>query len=170
MNIEDLFNSRSADFSEDRIYRYTLWQWWNEDLPAVQFICLNPSTADEVKNDPTVVRCIRFAYDWGYGGFCMTNLFAYRTSNPRGMKAQRDPVGPDNDKWLQEIYKKTGLTIAAWGTHGSHNDRARQVTGILGPIFCLRMNKEGSPAHPLYLDSDRIPFLYTVNRELLARV
>lgn len=172
MNKEDLFNSRTASFSEDREYRYTLWQWWNTELTAVQFICLNPSTANEIQDDPTVRRCINFAYDWGYGGFCMTNLFAYRATDPKDMRAHEDPVGPDNDDFIKEIYNKTKvkLTVAAWGTHGDYMGRANHVVKMLGPLFCLRINKEGSPAHPLYLSKDNIPFMYTDKRELWMRV
>ena len=71
-----------ALFSEDRIYRYALWRTWDESLPKALFIGLNPSTADEIQDDPTIRRCIRYSMDWGYGGYIMGNIFGYRSTDP----------------------------------------------------------------------------------------
>lgn len=71
-----------ANLSECRRYRFSLWRIWDEALPYALFIGLNPSTADETANDPTITRCINFAKDWGYGGIYMANLFAYRATDP----------------------------------------------------------------------------------------
>ena len=92
-----------AFFSKDRIYRYALWRIWDYDLPKVLFIGLNPSTADEFKNDPTIRRCMRYSYDWGYGGYIMGNIFGYRSTDPRNLKKVKDPIGLDNDFWLKKI-------------------------------------------------------------------
>ena len=81
----------------------------------------------------------------------MTNIFAFRATDPRDMKNQEDPVGPDNDKWLLSVYKDAGLVVAAWGTHGSFLDRDRDVMSLLGRLECLGVNQDGSPKHPLYL-------------------
>lgn len=133
------------------------------------FLCLNPSTADEVQNDPTIRRCIRFAQDWGYDGLCMTNIFAFRATDPKDMKAALDPVGPDNDMWLKKIVDEALLVVAAWGTHGNFKGRDADVTKILysammrngKDIRCLGLTKRGSPKHPLYLrkDSELIPLI-----------
>jgi hypothetical protein len=121
---------------------------------------LNPSTADEISDDNTVRRCINFSKDWGYGGFCMTNIFAFRATDPRDMKAQEDPVGPDNDKWLLSVYKDAGLVVAAWGTHGGFLERDKQVLKLLGQIQCLGVNQDRSPKHPLYLKKNCEPKPY----------
>lgn len=84
----------------------------------------------------------------------MTNIFAFRATDPREMKAQEEPVGPDNDKWLLSVYKDAGLVVAAWGTHGSFLERDKQVLKLLGQIRCLGVNQDGSPKHPLYLRKD----------------
>ena len=86
-----------AKLSECRKYRYALWRTWDETKPHVMIIGLNPSTADETKDDPTITRCINFAKSWGYGGVCMANLFAYRATEPTVMKGSTDPVGTEND-------------------------------------------------------------------------
>lgn len=148
----------SADFSPCRTYRYALWRRWEEDYADyAMFIGLNPSTADETLNDPTVRRCIAFAKDWGYSGLCMTNIFAYRATDPEVMMATVDPVGPDNDKWLKECAARAGVVVAAWGVHGVHMSRGDYIRMILPDLSYLRFTKEGHPGHPLYLPKTLVP-------------
>ena len=64
-----------AEFSPDRKYRYALWRIWDKSNPLIMFIGLNPSKANELKDDPTIRRVRRFAFDWGYGGVYMINYF-----------------------------------------------------------------------------------------------
>jgi hypothetical protein len=154
---KDLFNFKSADFSPCRKYRYTLWRWWDENKPYAMFICLNPSTADETKDDPTIRRCINFAKSWGYGGLCVTNLFALRATDPRVMLASFEPIGIDNDKWIQELAKKAGIIIAAWGTYGNYLNRDKQIIEKINNLNCLEKTKHGHPKHPLYIKADTIP-------------
>jgi hypothetical protein len=133
---------------------------WDESKERIAFVGLNPSTADEVKNDPTVTRCINYAQRWGYGGMWMLNLFAYRATDPNIMKAQADPVGPENDRSILEVYSQARLSIACWGTHGAHRDRGRQVIAQLPALHCLGITKAGYPKHPLYLHRDLVPVLF----------
>lgn len=87
------------------------------------FIGLNPSTAGDVEDDPTIRRCIQFAKDWGYGALCMTNLFAFRATDPAVMKSYSEPIGSDTDAVLAELAKNAGVVVAAWGNHGKHLGR-----------------------------------------------
>ena len=90
---------RKTRFSPCRRYRYTLWRDWNPLLPDnvyAMFIGLNPSTADETNDDPTIRRCINFAKSWGCDSFCMTNIFAFRATDPKVMIAEPEPVGIDH--------------------------------------------------------------------------
>lgn len=114
------------------------------------FVGLNPSTADETFDDPTLTRCINFAKSWGYGGVCMANLFAFRATEPADMKASDDPIGSENNEWLQKLAKDAALVIAAWGNDGSYLERSEQVKAFLPDLYCLKVNKSGEPAHPLY--------------------
>lgn len=148
---------RQTVFSPCRRYRYTLWREWIGGDGFVAFIGLNPSTADEVQDDPTIRRCIGYAKRWGYGAMCMLNLFAFRATDPRVMKAEIDPIGRDNDLWISRVYAKADRAIAAWGTDGEHMGRADQVVAMLPPLHCLRITKHGHPAHPLYLPSKLNP-------------
>jgi len=119
------------------------------------FIGLNPSTADEVEDDPTIRRCIGFARSWGYGGLVMTNIFAFRSTDPFFMKKAADPVGPENDKWLGTCAREAELVVAVWGNDGAFGGRSRHVVemmmGLGVQLMCLVMTKAGEPGHPLYL-------------------
>lgn len=147
-----------CSFSPDRKYRYTLWREWADLFGSkregiVMFIGLNPSTADESLDDPTIRKCMGFARQWGYQGMCMTNLFAYRATDPREMRRQADPVGAENNQFLIDVAKEAGVIVAAWGKHGAFMDRAAAVRTLLAfrKIHCLRRNADGSPEHPLYV-------------------
>lgn len=168
-----------TEFSPCRKYRYTLWREFypilaidpplrpllgNEAHNYLMVIGLNPSTADETKNDPTIRRCMDFAKRWGYGALCMTNLFAYRDTNPESMKQEFDPVGPENDKWILDCAHGAGMILAAWGKHGIHNDRATEVVNFLEEhmysLRALQLNKDGTPRHPLYVSRGTKPVLF----------
>ncbi|MFQ3247759.1 MAG: hypothetical protein ACI9SP_004418 [Arenicella sp.] len=148
-----------AKLSDCRNYRFALWRTWDDSKPFAMIVGLNPSTADEVKDDPTLTRCINFAKSWGYGGVCMTNLFAYRATDPKDMKAQNDPIGANNDIWLNKLANDAGIVVAAWGNDGSYLSRSNMVVEMLPNLHYLKMNKSGEPAHPLYLKADLIPVL-----------
>lgn len=141
---------KDAKFSDCRQYRFALWRIWDESKPYVMFIGLNPSTADETEDDPTISRCINYARSWGFGGVCMANLFAFRATEPARMLMAPDPVGHENDQWLVRLSEEAGLVVAAWGDTGGHMGRSQQVKELLTGLHCLKKNKSGEPAHPLY--------------------
>jgi len=145
---------KNASFSSSRKYRYSLSRIWDKHKKHVLFIGLNPSTADEEVDDPTVLRCLNYAKNWGYGGFRMVNLFAYRTTFPSNLKQVKYPVGKDNDKYIIKLSKKADITIAAWGNNGNLYSRDKQVLSLVSNLMCLKVNKSGQPAHPLYLKKD----------------
>lgn len=90
-----------AVYSDCQTYRYALtWQW--APGPRLLWVMLNPSTASELVNDPTVERCERRARALGFGGFRVVNLFALRATDPRALRLADDPVGPGNDPALAE--------------------------------------------------------------------
>ncbi len=147
----------TAHLSSCRTYRYTLWRTWDDTKDYVMFIGLNPSTADEKTDNPTLIRCMNYAKSWGFGGVCVANLFAYRATQPQMMKAAKEPIGIENDIWLQKIALDAGLIIAAWGNDGSYLNRSEHIKNLLPKMHCLKINKSGEPAHPLYQTSDKQP-------------
>lgn len=148
----DLFDETGANI--DGNYRYSLWRIWDREKPMVMFIMLNPSTADSVANDRTVNRCINFANYWGYGGIYIGNLFAYRTKDPKEMKKQADPVGPQNNKYLKEMARKVEVVVFAWGNHGKYMGRDKKIIRMFKKGKCIGQNSNGSPKHPLYIAAD----------------
>ncbi len=145
----------TAVYSDCEHYRYSLTRIWDSGGTRAHFVMLNPSTATEVQNDPTVERCERRARALGFGGFRVTNIFAWRDTDPRKMRAAADPVGPDNDDAIKTAAFWATQTICAWGTHGVHMDRGPVVQNLLRgtgqPLFHLGMTKNGHPRHPLYV-------------------
>lgn len=81
----------------------------------------------------------------------MCNLFAYRATHPEEMKRAEDPVGSQNDAHILETSGKAGLVVAMWGNQGDFAGRSQQVARMVKTIHCLKRNKSGAPAHPLYL-------------------
>lgn len=150
-----------AIFSPCRKYRYAIWRNWNESIPRALIIGLNPSTADENNDDPTILRCMRFAKSWGYGGVSVANLFAYCATLPRVMRSINDPRGKDNDIWISKLASDAAIVVAAWGNDGNYLNRSREIQGKISNLYCIKINKNGEPAHPLYLKSDLkpVPFI-----------
>lgn len=147
---------QSATISRCGQYRYLLTRTWDQNLPPVVFIGLNPSTADDRRNDPTIRRCISFARLWNAGGVVMVNLFAYRSTDPVALKSVPDPIGPENDDWLLKTTCEAPIVIAAWGVNAPLL-RVNQVRELV-PYAChLGMTKSGQPRHPLYVRRDIEP-------------
>lgn len=152
---------RGALFSDCRKWRFSLWRFWGDGAPLV-VIGLNPSTADELYNDPTVERCQRRAQAMGLSGLVMLNLFAYRATDPRDMKAQADPIGPGND-WSLRTWSRLGPVLCGWGNHGAHLDRGAKVRAMLKvPLYKLKLTNGGQPQHPLYVSYSIEPSLWEV--------
>ena len=148
---------RRAAFSRCGRYRYALWREWDASRPTVLFVALNPSTADHRRDDPTIRRCIGFSREWGFGALVVANLFAFRTPYPNLLRAERDPVGPRNDRWIRRLVYEAGLVVAAWGANGDYLRRASHIADRLGDCHALGVTRSGAPRHPLYVRADVQP-------------
>ena len=159
--MDDRQTGSGAVFSPCGRYRYKLWRVWDPARPlgCVMFLMLNPSTATDTEDDPTIRRCIGYARSWGHGGLYVGNLFAYRATDPADLRRADHPVGPDNDRALLEMVTQCGLVVAAWSNHGAKYDRrVREVLNLVEqPLYCLRQLRSGHPAHPLYQRKDIRP-------------
>lgn len=145
----------TAVYSDCELYRYSLTRIWDPQGRKALFVMLNPSTATEVQNDPTVERCERRARTLGFGAFQVTNIFAWRDTDPRKMRAAVDPVGPENDAAILAGADWADQVITGWGTHGIHLNRGPDVETLLRtagyPLHNLGLTKDGHPKHPLYI-------------------
>ncbi len=154
-----------ATLSPDRNYRYHLWRSWGNrfqwGIPVpinrrCVFVGLNPSTADECKDDPTIRKCVGFAKLWGFDALDMVNLFAWRSTNPRGLLTVKDPVGQENEATLQQVCTGAGRIVLAWGSHSAKIQamvrlRLPMLTFMCGKVGTLGRTANGSPLHPLRL-------------------
>lgn len=164
---QSIFNNQpdgGALFSECRYYRYALWRIWDHGGfnlgNYISFIGLNPSTATEYKNDNTVSKCIKYSKRWGYSGMFMLNAYAFRTPYPALMKACKNPIGDENDRYIKDIANRSSKVVLAWGNDCAP-DRQQEILNLINKeIFCLGINKNKSPKHPLYLKQtlDLIPY------------
>lgn len=179
---EPAYIEQGATFNETRTHRYTLVRRW-ADGPMVLWIMLNPSTADETELDPTLRRCLGFTMDWikgydtKYGAFEVCNLYGFRSTHPRYLfhprpifdnaldivgyePAPTDPVGPENDAYILERAKCADLVMVGWGKNAKP-ERERKVAQMLADDHiqphALRLIKNGSPEHPLYLPAALLP-------------
>jgi hypothetical protein len=150
----------SAILSPDGLYRYRLTRTWGNG-PMATFLMCNPSKADALLNDPTIVRCREFAKSWGCGGMRVGNAYGLRSTDPNGLWLAPDPVGPKNDAHLTNLaasaWSQGWPLVAAWGVNVKP-DRVAQVLALPGmdALQCLGVTKSGAPRHPLYLRSDSV--------------
>jgi len=163
-----------ASFSDCDLYRFTLWRSWGVG-GYCNFLMLNPSTADAMNNDPTVERCERRARSMGFGGLIVTNLFAFRATDPRDMKAHSDPIGERNDDAILESACQSRMIVCAWGEHGKFLNRSEAVMKLIrdkcdSKIHAIAVNNSGEPKHPLYCGYDLQPFKWSKPEDHLERL
>lgn len=140
-----------ALYSDCEAYRFGLWRRWAEG-PCLLYVMLNPSTATELANDPTIERCQRRAVQLGFAAMRIANLFGWRATRPEDLRRAADPVGAGNDRVLADWAVSSEMVLAAWGVHGALLGRAGQVAPRLaGDVRHLGLTKEGHPRHPLYV-------------------
>jgi hypothetical protein len=144
-------SASGALFSTCRNWRYALWRNWEGGNGRVLFIGLNPSKADEHHNDPTIRRCMGFARDWGYGGILMGNIYAFCATRPSELFKTPEKEGPENQQILDTMCHLATKVVCCWGNHGLAKQGDMPLLSGKLPIHCLKLNRSGAPAHPLYL-------------------
>lgn len=160
--MSDLFGTSTAIISPCGLYRYELRRIWDQGKPLLVVCMLNPSTADEEKNDPTITTLIHFAKLWGYGGLLVVNFCAFRASQPKVMWAAKDPAGPENHDYIRKALRYASengnRALAAWGAV-DHLDSVflREAEIWKVELICLGLTKAGNPKHPMARGAHRIP-------------
>jgi hypothetical protein len=153
-----------ALYSPCEAYRYALTRIWQPEATRLAFVMLNPSTASEMRNDPTVARCEARARALGHGAFRVANLFAFRATDPRALRAAADPCGPAADAALVEAADWADTILCAWGNHGSFRQRDGAALALLcaggKPILHLGLTRQGQPRHPLYVAATQLPQIW----------
>jgi hypothetical protein len=153
-------------------YRYYLERLWLTGEGRACWVMLNPSTADDTVDDPTIRRVIGFTQAAGFAGFSVVNLFALRSTSPRGLiDTAVDPVGPENAITIKRAVTTASAVVFAWGATILPQRLARIAatqaafvkhccaTECIVPL-CLGQTADRSPRHPLYVAGEQplIPF------------
>ncbi len=156
----------NAEIDPTGAYRYDLRRQWGLDEPRiVNFLMLNPSKADAFLGDPTLTRCINYATTWGFDGLVITNLFAYRSTDPDQLRVVSDPVGPENDSYIARWAEAADLVVTAWGAGGRYMNRDRLILAKLAEMgvepHALKLTAGDYPCHPLRLAKSLLPIPYS---------
>ncbi len=159
--IIDLSVLKGAIFSDDRKYRYALWRVWNLSKPILLQIGLNPSKAGEITSDPTITRGVVRADKEGFGSFLMANLYAYVSTNPDALLRDGDFIGEHTDFYLRQMIEMSDKQLCGWGSFKPVGNRASIVLSMIKEPYCLGVNQDGQPKHPLYIGYDTPLVKYT---------
>jgi hypothetical protein len=160
----DLSTPQGAIFSDDGKYRYSLWRLWSQVRPMLLFIGLNPSTASSSMNDPTITRLMVRANNEGFGGLLAANLYALVSTNPNALLSTSDSIGPETDEYLQRLIRISGKVMCGWGSFAAAMARSTAVLRMIPEPWCLGINSDGQPKHPLYMKYDTPIVRYEVKR------
>lgn len=160
--------NRTATISACGFYRYRLDREWDRGLGNLYAGLINPSTADAYEDDATVRGLVARAKKLGFGSLTIWNAFAVRSSNPADIYQHTDPVGPLNNHFIKEILEECKSGDAAcfvgWSHHGNHLGRADKIVSLAKevgvPLYCVGVNADGSPRHPLYVRHDAVLTLW----------
>lgn len=156
-----------AVYSPCETYRYRLSRRWGGP-DTLLWIMLNPSTADETRNDPTIERCARRAQALGFGGFEVVNLFAFRATAPRDLRRAAEPEGAENAAIVLQAAKTADMVLCGWGVHGEHLAAGPAMASNLRDagvtLHHLGLTKGGHPRHPLYVGYAVQPQLWAAER------
>lgn len=171
--VNTLFVESGAEFSPCEKYRYTLMRKWGAGNRMVNFAMLNPSVADQYILDPTLSRCMIRAEQMGFDGFHVTNLFAWRSTDPGqlalNVHRKIDPIGSENDAHILRIALLSEMVICGWGSASPLIPaRAAQVVAMLREagvkLWALKVSdRTGMPMHPLYRPYSELPQLWVPN-------
>ena len=158
--------TKTAEPTGQSEYRYWLTRKWDDEKPLAGFVGINPSTADEKNPDQTLSNCKSIAYKFGFGGVVLVNLFAVRDKKPSIVAKQSDPVGSDNNEYLQRFADEVDCAISAWGeAEADYPERVEQVQRTIDrDLWAIYLTQEGYPKHLARYKKDEVdPVLYHSN-------
>ena len=145
-------------------YRYHLVRRFplENEGPVYAFFGINPSTADDSLDDPTVRKWKGFVGRWGGSEFIVGNCFAARSTDVKGLALMDDPIGPRNDAFINAICEAADIIVPCWGSRSKIPERlrdrvdkvAQMVLSYGKPVKCFGKTSSGDPKHPLMLGYD----------------
>ncbi len=150
----DLSVSQGAIFSDGGKHRYALWRVWSQSKKLLMFCGLNPSTANQIHNDPTITRMMNRAYKEGYGGLLVGNLYSYVSTNPTILIENDNRFNEETDEYLRLMIGLSEKQLCGWGSFIAAKKRAGEVLKMMASPYCVGINSDGQPKHPLYVSYD----------------
>lgn len=149
-------------YGDRQEYRPLLRRWIGDVFPNryALFLGMNPSTASEEVNDPTITREWGFTVREGFSAFVKCNVADYRATFPKDLLAPGIvPSSPENLLTILRWAAGAELVIVC---HGCLNKAlaptGREVVAALRDVGiqmkCFGKTADGSARHPLYLAAD----------------
>lgn len=152
----------SAILSPCKTYRYRLERDLGQPGPVGMFLWVNPSTADAETDDASSRKGIGFATRLGWSRYILVNPFAYRAKDIRDLRMARDPIGPDNDRHIEQAMRDADIHVVGWGSlnklpeslRGRWKDIVRISDRVGCKLYCIGTCDDGHPRHPLMTGYD----------------
>lgn len=166
MKRADAERERTAVMSRCKRYRFELRRVWGPGNSLVMFVGLNPSTADQTTDDPTVRRWRGFAKAWGHDGMIVVNAHPLRSTDPRALKTHeyRGDEYAYNLKTIARLVAECDRVVCCWGANLPREHERTLVKELRTAAHFhglelqhLGLTREGQPKHPLYLRGDTQP-------------
>ena len=139
-----------AEFSKDKKHRYYLSRKWSEN-EQVLYVLLNPSKANNIKNDHTINRLITISKNLGYGGFEVVNLYTIINPKRNKLYEKKRKFSEKNKKLIAKLVARHKTIIYGWG---ATENEPNWLSNIVKSPLCFNINKNGTPKHPLYLKKE----------------
>lgn len=159
---------RSAVFTEDGKHRLCLMREGMDCLSSkrkgarIVFILNNPSTAGADTEDATSRKGLMFTAHWGYQNMWFVNSNPACSTDPKQAWIPSEEVLEQNDYWIRTACSGASGVVAAWGADADSQlaQRALKIARSVKTVYALRVNKDGTPGHILYLPKDLRPVIY----------
>ncbi|SMC62577.1 DUF1643 domain-containing protein [Primorskyibacter flagellatus] len=158
-----------ATYSSCGRYRQVLTRDWTPEGTeprTIMFVGQNPSVATAEVSDPTCDREVGFARRWGFTRYVKTNMLDWRATEPKNVP--HDPELACSQENLAAILREVEDAEEILLAYGKLHKRFVPIVGKTldalkktgKPLNCLKLNKDGSAGHPLYISSatERFPF------------
>lgn len=152
----------SAVISECLLYRWRLDREVQDEGIVYAYFGVNGSTATGDEEDQTTRKWFGFTLRNGGRKYIAGNPFGYRATDVKQLGKVRDPVGPENARYLREIIAEADVLVPCWGNTMKVPPQLRhhfyklrdQLRASGKPIKVFGFTQRGDPLHPLMLGYD----------------
>lgn len=154
---EEKIIESTAVMADNSKYRYRLTRVWDKKREVVGVIMLNPSKANSLKTDNTIMNLTNYLIEKGYGGVDIVNMYAYMCPDPDNLKYRDQLYESLNDNFIVQVAEDRDSFIIAWGLN-DYVRRKREIETLLLPhilkLKCFKDFQGKSPRHPLRISED----------------